>query len=540
MDDGGRRRIGCGARRSFPRKRSSTPTSPACERSKTSRRARLEPRSNSSGARRCYRLAMLTALALFLALHPTPSLDPSWNQFRGAGGRGIAADDEPLPSRLDPKEDARWRCELPTGLSSPCLAGERIFLTAGNESSVETICVDRETGAVRWRRAFEAKPEERVHEINGPASPSPATDGALVVSYFGGVGLVAHDLDGKELWRRAMPPPVNTFGSAASPICAEGKVVFLHDSDKESWLEAIEPATGATLWKVSREGFGSGWSTPTHWERGGTDELLVYGIGWLTAYDLASGEERWSLPGLSDEPIVTPVVSSDLVFVSSYNMRTNPEVIGLPAFAELLEKHDADENGSLNKLESDQNASILSRHDADTEGDHPLSMFFRFLDVDRDGEITELEWGKVVRWVETFQHANGLLAIRPGGGEVEPAIAWQHVRGVPECPSPIFYRDKVYMVTNGGLVTCLAADSGELHYEDRLDSRGPCYSSPVAGDGKLYAASARGRVVVFSAGEELEVLSRNDFDERIMATPALERGMVFVRTEKALYAFGPG
>lgn len=481
---------------------------------------------------------MLATLALGLALCST---DDGWSRFRGEAGRGVARGEAALLDRLDPKQDARWRCELPAGNSSPCVAGARVFVTgavaAEDGRRVETICVDRETGEVLWRRAFRALAEERVHDINGPASATPTCDGERVVSYFGGFGLVAHDLEGEELWRREMPPPKNSFGSAASPVFAGGELIYLHDTSEESWLEALEPETGATRWKVLREGFGSGWSTPARWQRDGSDLLLVYGVGWLTAYDLADGVERWSVPGLTDEPIVTPVFGEGLVFVSSYNMRTNPEVEGLPEFSALLAAHDADGNGSLNKAEAEGNDSILSRHDADTEGDHPLRIFFRFLDVDRDGEITEEEWGKVVRWVAGFEHANGLLAIRPGDGGDAPEIVWQHERGVPECPSPLFYDGKVYLVKNGGLVTCLDAASGAVHYEGRLDMRGPCYASPVAGDGKLYAASARGQVVVFAAGEELQVLSRNDFGERIMATPALDGGAVFVRTEAALYAF---
>jgi outer membrane protein assembly factor BamB len=93
------------------------------------------------------------------------------------------------------------------------------------------------------------------------------------------------------------------------------------------------------------------------------------------------------------------------------------------------------------------------------------------------------------------------------------------------------------MVKNGGLVTCLDAASGALVYEGRLDQRGPCYGSPVAGDGKLYCASARGQVTVFAAGDELEVLARNDLGERILATPALVAGAVYVRTAGHLYAF---
>ena len=112
--------------------------------------------------------------------------------------------------------------------------------------------------------------------------------------------------------------------------------MFCWDNAEKSVLEAIEPASGDTLWKKDRAGFGSGWATPTVWRNGDVTEVLVYGVWWLTAYDLRDGSERWSVPGLTDEPIVTPVTGDGLVYLTSYNMRTNPEVIGLPEFDELL------------------------------------------------------------------------------------------------------------------------------------------------------------------------------------------------------------
>lgn len=481
----------------------------------------------------------LATIVLSSPVLATPTDPLHWNRFRGPDGLGIAPDEQALPAHLDPERNLVWKRELPPGHSSPCLAGDRIFLTGATEEELLSLCIDRASGEVLWQRVLPAKAIERLHPTNGPASPTPTADSERVMVYFGAFGLICYDHDGKELWRRELPIPDNTFGPAASPVLAGEYLVFVNDSDGASYVEALRPATGETVWRKERTGFGSGWSTPALWRRGEVDELLVYGVWWLTAYNLRDGSERWSVPGLSDEPIVTPVTGDDLVFVSSYNMKTSPEVIGLPTFADLLARHDADGDEKLDRKEAEGNASILSRHDADGEGDHPLLMFFRYLDVDEDGEITELEWGKVVRWVDGFAHANGLMAIRPGAEGKEPAIVWQHPRGVPESPSPLYYRGRIYTVMNGGLATCIDARTGEVKYEGRLDSRGPCYASPVAGDGKLYSASARGVVTVFRAGDVLEVLSRNDLGERIMATPALEGGRVYVRTERSLYAFGP-
>jgi len=480
----------------------------------------------------------LTPAALLLAALAIPAAgQEQWSQFRGPGGSGLAPDAAPLPVQLDLESNLRWRCELPPGHSSPCIHGDRIFVTGATDRELLTICLDRKTGAVLWQRGALSDMFESRHRINGPATPSPTTDGKHVCVYFGSCGLICYDFEGRELWMRRMRIPENMYGTAASPIMAEGMLIFLNDNAGQSSLEALDPTDGSTLWRKARPTFPAGWSSPMLWRNGEVDELVIYGVGWITAYDLADGAERWSVPGMTDEPCITPVSGDGLVFVTSYNMRTNPEVIGLPEYAELLEDYDGDEDGELTYDEVRSNPSILSRYDADGEGDHPLAGFFRFLDRNRDGRLTEQEWGHMRAFLDQFQFHNALLALRPGteGGQVE--IAWQHGRGVPECPSPLHLDGLVYVVKNGGILTCLDARTGEVAYQSRLEAGGPYYASPVAGDGKVYTTSARGVVTVLSAGRELKVLSQNDLGERIMATPALVEGTVYVRTETELLAF---
>ncbi len=460
-----------------------------------------------------------------------------WSQFRGPGGLGVAPDDQTLPAKLDKAENLTWSCEIPPGHSSPCIWGDRIFITGATDREVQTLCIDRNSGKVLWSRSAMTDMFEGRHSINSSATPSPTTDGEHVFVYFGSCGLICYDLDGKECWLRRMRIPENMYGTAASPILAGGRLVFLRDNATGSFLEVIEPATGETIWRKEREGFTASWSTPLIWNNGGVDEIVCYGVGWVTAYALEDGDERWSLPGLTDEPCITPITGDGLVYITSYNMRTNPEVIGLPDYAVLLEQYDEDGDGSLSYEEARPNASILSRFDADGEGDHPLPGFFRFLDRDRDGQVTSEEWGRMYEFLNQFQFANGLLAIRPGNEDRDTQIVWQHRRGVPECPSPLLYGGRLFMVKNGGILSCLDAKTGALHFQERLDAGGPYYASPVAGDGKVYMASARGVVTTLEAGKELKVLSSTDLEERIMASPALLGGTVFIRTETHMYAF---
>lgn len=474
----------------------------------------------------------------------------AWPTFRGPSSAGVAAATARPPVDFGPQKNLAWRVDVPRGHASPIVCGERIFIAGHTEQEVQLLCFDRDSGALRWRRAVAVETHEEVHRVNSRASSTPTTDGERVCAYFGSFGLLCYDMEGKELWRRRMAAPDNIFGSASSPTMVGSTLVFHSDQKAEggrarSWLEAIDSTTGRTKWRVAREGFVSGWSTPVVWKNGNVDEVLVYGSFRLVAYDLRDGSERWSVPGLADEPCITPVIGAGLIFVTSYNMRTSTEAIGLPKWGELLAALDAEPhgnaNGTIDREEAQRNESVLSRADADGEGDHPLRIFFRWLDADKNGELTSEEYGKLRDWLASFEHANALVAIRPGDGDERGAeIAWQYPRGVPECPSPLFLGGRVYLVKNGGMATCVDAASGRLVWQGRVGTRGPHYASPVTADGKIYVCSARGVVGVFRAGTDtLDVLANHDLEERIMATPAIVGDRLYVRTAEHLWCFGP-
>lgn len=118
------------------------------------------------------------------------------------------------------------------------------------------------------------------------------------------------------------------------------------------------------------------------------------------------------------------------------------------------------------------------------------------------------------------------------------AVLWKEQRSVPEVPSPLFYRGRVYMVANGGIVSCVDAKSGNLLFRGRVGAPGAYYSSPVAADGKVFVASSDGVVTVLTDGETLKVLSNNDLGEPVFGTPALVGSALYVRSLNNLWAFG--
>ena len=154
------------------------------------------------------------------------------------------------------------------------------------------------------------------------------------------------------------------------------------------------------------------------------------------------------------------------------------------------------------------------------------------------GVLDESEWKF---HAEVFQLSkNKLLAVRPGGkGDVtESHVAWDYERNLPSVSSPLVYRGVLYMVKDGGIVTSVDPETGAALKRGRARGVGKYYASPVAADGRIYLASERGMLTILKAGAQWEVESYRDFEERIMATPVLRDGIVYLRTDDALYAFG--
>jgi outer membrane protein assembly factor BamB len=110
-------------------------------------------------------------------------------------------------------------------------------------------------------------------------------------------------------------------------------------------------------------------------------------------------------------------------------------------------------------------------------------------------------------------------------------------QSIPEVPSPLYHDGRVYIVKNGGILTCVDASTGKRLYRKRIGSSGTHYASPVLCNDLLYIASGAGHVAVVDiSGETPEILAKNNFDEQIFATPAIIDNTILVRTARRLYA----
>ena len=142
-----------------------------------------------------------------------------WNQFRGANGSGVAKDGRP-PVELDAARLA-WKIALPPGLSSPVLSRKRVFLTGLAKGRLVTLAVDKADGKIAWQRPAPKVELEKVHKASHPAAPSVLVAQNRVFTYFGSYGLICHDHDGRELWKKPIPTPKSLYGMSTSPILHE-------------------------------------------------------------------------------------------------------------------------------------------------------------------------------------------------------------------------------------------------------------------------------------------------------------------------------
>jgi outer membrane protein assembly factor BamB len=495
-------------------------------------------------------VAVATGVGL-AALTPADDSGARWPRFRGPDGGGLAPEGQKLPTRFGPATNVLWKTPLPPGASSPCVWGDRIFVTAYDKPSkkLETICVGRRDGRILWRHQAPAEKIEKAHEVANPAASTPAADADGVYVHFGSFGLLSYDHDGRERWKLPLPAPQTMQGTATSPILAGDVVLLNRDYRPGPCLLAVDRRTGKVTWTheypFPNVGFPTGresYSTPLVVDDDGQKLVVLHNNKKLAAHSLADGKEVWWV-SLTSEACSSPVAADGRVFVATWVHAGEPEnVVELPTFDELLKKHDKNGDGKLSKNEIPADLALIRRTES---GDLPgaaltVHLFFDMFDRNHDGMIDKGEWELSKLLFKMMPSEHGLLAVKLGGkGNVTGThVAWKEKRGLPEVPSPLVYRGRVYLVKEGGIVSCLDAATGKLVYRERLGATGAYFASPVAGDGKLYAIAHAGVVSVFAAGDRLTVLARNDLGEHVLATPAVADGKLYVRTENHLYAFG--
>ena len=276
------------------------------------------------------------------------SIKGSWPSFRGTHASGVA-EGQNLPDQWNAKtgENILWRTKIP-GLahSSPIVWGNRIFVTSAVSSDPKATfkpglygdgdasqdqsqhrwmvyALDKNSGKIVWERvAFQGEPREKRHIKATYANSTPATDGRIVVAWFGSQGVYTYDVNGRFLWKvdlgrldaGAYDIPTVEWGTASSPIIWKDLVILQCDTQADSFIIALNANTGQTVWKTDRDEIPS-WGSPTIVTTAKGDELVTNASNFIRGYDPRTGKELWRLGGSSKITAPTPIFAEDVLVV---------------------------------------------------------------------------------------------------------------------------------------------------------------------------------------------------------------------------------
>ncbi len=422
--------------------------------------------------------------ASIAALIASTALAANWPAWRGPAGDGSSPDTN-LPLKWSETDNVAWKCPLPEGASTPAVWGDAVFATGQDGEKLMLFRIDRDSGKVAWTSevgsgmATKSSPRsggprrggQRFHNLHNLATPSPATDGEVVVAHYGNGDLAAYDLAGKQLWKHNLQsengPYTIWWGHANSPVLTDDLVISVCMQDSlsdipgkkqvDSYLVAHDKRTGAQRWKTMRNtGAPSeeadAYTTPLLRTVDGRKELVVMGGNQLDAYDPATGRQLWYLPGLVGGRTVTgPTIGGGLIFAT--------------------------------RGKSD-----------------PL-----------------------------------LAVKAAGTGRLESsAVIWEQAKGTADSSSLIYHDGLLFWVTDRGVANCVDALTGASRWTDRLPA-GDYKASPIVAGGRLYFLSLDGRCTVVAAADKFEKLAENTVQDRTIASPAAADGRLYLRGRKWLY-----
>jgi len=398
-----------------------------------------------------------------------------WPQWRGPLLTGVAPGADP-PVEWSETKNVAWKVAIPgKGSSTPVVWGDRVFvLTAipteqrapAAEAPVERrgprtlapelvqqfaiLALSRGSGEIVWQRVLrEEPPHDGTHPTGTWASCSPVTDGERVFAFFGSQGLYALDMSGNVLWEKDLGDMTIklSFGEGSSPALQDDRLVINWDHEGDSFIVALDAATGDELWRQPRDE-GTSWATPLIVESEGKAQVISSATNKVRSYDLVSGKQLWEVGGMTANVIPTPVYGEGLVFLTS-GFRGNA------LLAVRLAEAEGDITGG---------PAIAWSYDRDTPYVPSPLLYGDELYVlkSNDGILTAFD-------AATGEHLYGM-----------------RLEGVPNVyASPIGAAGRIYVAGREGAVAVVkAGPEFELLAVNRLEDGFD--ASPVAVDGELY------------------------------------------------------
>jgi len=432
----------------------------------------------------------LSALALLLIYSPSGAAVDGWPQFRGAESTGVVENSN-LPETWSATENVAWKTEIPgTGWSSPVVRGDRIFLTS-------VISSDKQE-----------TPKEGLY-FGGNRIEPPKDQHRWMV----------YCLDwktGKILWERevhrgspASSRHLKNSYASETPV-TDGERVYAYFGNVGLFCFDMQ---GKPLWSqrygpyTMRFGWGTAASPVLH-------EGRIYIVddnddqSFLLALDKKTGKQIWRVERNEKSNWATPYI---------WNSGKRTELIT----AGTMRVRSYDLDGNLLWELGGMSSIVIPT---------PFSKFGLLY-------VTSGYVGDQVRPVFAIKPgAKGDISLKPRDTS-HHHIAWSQPTAGPYNPSPLIYGDYYYTLLDRGFLTCHDARSGqEIYGKQRIDPAAAAFtSSPWAYNGKIFALSEDGDTFVMQAGKEFKLLGKNTLDEMCMATPAIARDSLIIRTASKLY-----
>ncbi|MFW6257485.1 MAG: PQQ-binding-like beta-propeller repeat protein, partial [Prolixibacteraceae bacterium] len=377
------------------------------------------------------------------------------NQFRGTNCSGISSPDATPPLRLLTDENLAWKTEIADGVSSPCIWGNSVFLTGYEPYNrlLITYCINKKTGAVKWNQSVLPDAIEPVHAVGSPAAATPVTDGKLVYVYFGSYGVICYDFDGNQVWEKKLPIPESDYGSCGSPVIVKNTLLV----NRLSELLALDKETGETKYTANIKG---SHATPVIRE----NQILLHQYLGLKSINIDDGSENWdfNLVTLGNS---TPVLKNNLLFVNGFTNIGEARLYDrLPEFNVMLSSSDQNADSLIQITEIPESLAFFRRPELDLPFPDDTMYSWQKMapdfDFTKDGAMNNTEWKQMKEYWEKYMVEHGVVAIKLSENETEkPELLWKESNYIAEIPSLLCSGNQVYMISNGGLVTCMNSET---------------------------------------------------------------------------------
>lgn len=252
-----------------------------------------------------------------------------WTHFRGSERNAVAPDAARVPDDLFDMKTGKgiaWKIDLPgEGASSPIVYGGKIFVTSANglkqdrdQDRLFVSAYDVEDGKLLWERRFRPTGHTMIHPFGSVAGATPATDGKYLVALFSSNDVACLDLDGNLLWYRGLsyehPQARHDVGMANSPLLIDGVAVIQVENQGDSFIEAIDLATGKSRWHIAGKRK-TVWTSPNRLScKDGKELILLQSYRQISAVDPASGETMWTHP-IDCNTVASGVVQGDMIYL---------------------------------------------------------------------------------------------------------------------------------------------------------------------------------------------------------------------------------